>query len=147
MKFKATIANTLWSLSNLPSYVRFCRSLRSPGFVQQKKLRTLVERNVNTAFGKAHHFDQIRSYEEFVRRVPLSDYSALKPWITRVRQGESNVLTQERITHLVPTSGSTSARKLIPFAAGLQQEFNMSIGPWLVDLARRFPSLIGGPAY
>jgi hypothetical protein len=147
MLSKATIANTLWTVSNVPAYLRFCQALRDPRFAQLRKLRDLIAQNANTAFGKAHAFDEIRSYEDFTRRVPLSDYSAFEPWIDRIRHGEKNVLTDQSVTHLIPTSGSTGARKLIPFTACLQREFNAALGPWLVDLARQHPALIGGPAY
>jgi hypothetical protein len=147
MLLKATIANCLWTASNLPAYLRFRRAVREPVLAQRRKLRNLVTQNANTAFGKAHGFDQIRSYEDFTRHVPLSDYSDLEPWIDRIRGGEKNVLTREPITHLIPTSGSTGGRKLIPFTAGLQREFNAAIGPWLVDLARHHPGVLGGPAY
>jgi hypothetical protein len=107
----------------------------------------LLEQNANTAFGKAHAFHKVRSYEEFTNRVPLADYSGLEPWIARIRRGEQNILTREPVTHLIPTSGSTGARKLIPFTSSLQREFNAAIGPWLVDLTRQSPRLLGGPAY
>ena len=147
MLWKATIANGLWTASNIPAYVRFRRALREPDVAQRQKLRGLIEQNANTAFGKGHDFDEIGSYEDFARRVPLSDYGALEPWIDRIRCGEENVLTREPVTHLIPTSGSTGARKLIPFTAALQREFNAALGPWLVDLARQHPGLIGGPGY
>jgi len=57
------------------------------------------------------------------------------------------VLTAEPVTHLIPTSGSTGARKLIPFTAGLQREFNAAIGSWLVDLSHQCPGIMAGPAY
>jgi hypothetical protein len=147
MQFKATIANALWTASNLPAYRHFCRAVRDPQAVQYRKLRELVTLNANTAFGKAHGFDGINSYEEFKRRVPLSDYSTIEPWIARIRNGEANVLTRDTVTHLIPTSGSTGGRKLIPFTSGLQREFNAAIGPWLVDLARQFPEVMRGRAY
>src|SRR6266545_1653042 len=147
MRLKATIANAIWTASNLPAYRRFRQALREPQITQRQKLSDLLKQNVNTAFGKAHGFDRIGTYEEFTHRVPLSDYSALEPWIARIRQGDRNVLTREPVTHLVPTSGSTGARKLIPFTAGLQREFNAAIGPWLADLHRRSPGLLAGPAY
>src|SRR5262249_17538877 len=139
--------NCLWAASNLPVYLRFRRALREPQSAQRRKLRSLITQNGKTAFGKAHGFDGIRSYEDFTRHVPLSDYSDLELWIERIRRGEKNVLTSDLVTHLVPTSGSTGARKLIPFTSGLQREFNAAIGPWLVDLARRHPAFLGGPAY
>src|SRR6266404_1584821 len=147
MPLTAIVANALWSASNLPAYLRLRRALRSPQAAQARKLRAYLESNTHTVFGKAHRFDTIRTYEEFTRRVPLEDYESLEPWIARIRQGEVNVLTAQPVTHLVPTSGSSGARKLIPFTAGLQQEFNAAIGPWLVDLQRQKPGLIGGPAY
>ena len=147
MKLTATIANALWSASNLPAYLRFRRALPEPQVAQELKLRTYLARNANTAFGKAHHFAAIRSYDDFARRVPLADYDCLAPWIARIRCGESNVLTHEPVTHLIPTSGSTGARKLIPFTAGLQKEFNAAIGPWILDLQKQSPGIIAGPAY
>lgn len=131
----------------MPSYLRFRRALWQPETEQRCRLQTLLERNAQTAFGRAHDFKSIRGYQEFAQRVPLTDYEDLDPWIEGIRRGESNVLTREPATHLVPTSGSSGARKLIPFTAGLQHEFNAAIGPWLCDLALRQPSILGGPAY
>jgi len=127
--------------------LRFRRALRQPQETQARKLEGYVQRNAHTSFGKAHRFDSIRTYEEFSRRVPLSDYNSLEPWIIRIQNGENEVITSELVTHLVPTSGSTGARKLIPFTRELQREFNAAIAPWLVDLQRQFPGLLGGPAY
>src|SRR5215469_685819 len=104
MQFPAAIANSLWAASNLPSYQRFRAALRHPQAAQRGILRRLLKQNAETAFGKAHRFDSIAGYEEFARRVPVSDYDALEPWIVRIRQGEENVLTSETVTHLVPTS-------------------------------------------
>lgn len=142
----AAIANTLWSASNLPAFWRFKRALGDPG-AQQTKLRTYLERNAGTSFGIAHKFHTIRSYEEFTRCVPTTSYDALEPWIDRIRGGEPNVLTHDPVTHLIPTSGSSGPRKLIPFTAGSQREFNAAIGPWLLDLLRGSPGLLPGPAY
>jgi hypothetical protein len=147
MSPKATIANTLWAASNLPAYWRFRRALCDPAAAQHQRLRHLLARNSNTAFGKAHAFDRISNYEEFARRVPLVDYAGVESWVDRIRRGEKSILTAETVTHLVPTSGSTGARKLIPFTAGLQREFNAAIGPWLTDLSRQHPGIVGGPAY
>lgn len=147
MHLSATIANSLWCASNVPAYLRFLRALREPQAIQEHKLRVYLEQNAHTDFGKAHHFDTIRSYKDFARRLPLARYDAFEPWIGRIRRGETNVLTSEPVTHLVPTSGSTGARKLIPFTAGLQREINAAIGPWLVDLVRQQPGILGGRAY
>jgi hypothetical protein len=147
VNLKATIANSLWSAANLPSYCRFRHALQRPEIAQHKLLQAYVRHNAWTAFGRAHDFHSIRGYEDFIKRVPLMNYEDFEPWIERIRGGEPNVLTGETVTRLVPTSGSTGARKLIPFTTGLKCEFNAAIGPWLVDLLRQAKAMAGGPAY
>jgi hypothetical protein len=147
MNLAATLANTAWLGASLPAYVRFRRALRDPANAQSHRLSFLLAHHANTAYGRAHDFASITTYEEFIQRVPPTNYDELAPWIARIQSGESNVLTREPVTHLIPTSGSTSARKLIPFTRTLQTEFNAAIGPWIVDLFTRKPSLNCGPAY
>ena len=147
MNLAATLANTAWLAASLPAHAHFRRSLRNPSNAQAQRLRHLLAHHANTVYGRRHAFASIKTYEEFTYRVPPITYDGLVPWITRIQSGEPNVLTREPVTHLIPTSGSTSARKLIPFTAALQTEFNAAIGPWIVDLFMRNPSLTGGPAY
>src|SRR5881394_2534546 len=135
----AALSNSAWLASNLPAWHRFRRALRDPEQSQRAVLRQLVARNADCAFGQTHGFSAIRSYEDWVERVPLSNYESLEPWIERIARGQSSVLTSEPVLRLLPTSGSTGARKLIPFTASLQREFNAAIGPWMVDLCRQQP--------
>ena len=81
MNLKAAIANSLWSATNLPSYLQFRRALQQPEIAQHKLLQTYLDQNVQTAFGQAHDFNSIRSYKNFTKRVPLMDYEDLEPWV------------------------------------------------------------------
>ncbi len=110
-------------------------------------LGKLLAGNSNCAYGRNYNFQQLRNYADFARQVPIVEHDHLAPWIDRIRRGEKNLLTTAPVTHLIPTSGSTGARKLIPFTAELQKQFNGAIGPWIVDLARAHPRILAGPAY
>ena len=147
MQTAAAIANTLWVGSALPALTSFRHALNHPARTQENILRRLLAANAACAFGRAHDFDRLRTYAEFARQVPAADYAAFAPWIDRIRAGEPGVLTTDPVTHLIPTGGSTGARKLIPFTAGLQAEFNRAIGPWMAGLALRHPRILGGPSY
>lgn len=147
MNLSAAIANSFWGASNVPALMRFRRALNDPTAAQLRLLQDYIVRNAESAYGKAHGFGDIRTYDEFARRVPLTNHDDLAPWVGRIRKGEQNVLTSDAVTHLIPTSGSTGARKLIPFTAGLQHEFNRAIGPWVADIYRQYPSIMMGPAY
>ena len=144
---KAALANAAWLATSIPEWQRFRRALRHPAEAQADILRRLLASNADSAYGRAHSCEKIRSYEQFRERVPIVDYDDLAPWIARIVRGEKSVLTCEPVRHLVPTSGSTGGRKLIPYTASFQRELNRAIGPWMVDLCRQHPSVPLGPAY
>jgi hypothetical protein len=143
----ATLANSAWSAASVPAYAAFARALHDPGRAQEQLLRRHLSANADTAFGREHGFAEIRSPDQFARRVPPRDYDELRPWIERIRRGEPNVLTARPVRRLVPTSGSTAARKLIPYTDAMQAELNRAIGPWIVDLYRTRTRALSGSAY
>jgi hypothetical protein len=143
----AAAANLAWLASQAGIATRFRRQLKAPQAAQEAVLSELLRRNAGSAFGRQHGFSNIRSPAEFAVRIPLSTYAELEPWVRRIVAGEQAVLTSDPVTHLVPTSGSSGARKLIPFTASLQQEFNRAIGPWITDLWQQHPTAMLGPSY
>lgn len=84
--------------------------------LQQKTFLQLIEKAKDTAFGKDHHFDQIKTYEDFKRLVPIQDYEQLRPYIERVTHGEENVMWPGKPLYLTKTSGTTSGVKYIPIS-------------------------------
>jgi hypothetical protein len=147
MPHAALWPNLAWWTAQAPGYWRFRRALQEPERAQEHALSGILRANTGSAFGQAHRFAEIRAAVEFQRRVPLSVYEDYEPWLRRIRAGEQRVLTESRVTHLVPTSGSAAAAKLVPYTAALQREFAAAIAPWVFDLYRRDPDLMAGPAY
>lgn len=143
----ATLANTAWLASCLPAWRRFQAALLQPAEAQQARLRGLLTANAESAYGRTHRFSEIRSYQEFCRRVPIVHPEELDPWIARIQRGERGALVSEEVTRLVPTSGSSGGRKLIPFTVTFQKEINAAIAPWMVDLCQKHPSMPFGRAY
>ncbi|QQE11345.1 GH3 auxin-responsive promoter family protein [Planctomycetota bacterium] len=141
------IAYQMWQLSQRRTVQCFSKALNMPQQVQRQILLSTIQRNKNTAFGKRYHFHAISTLEEYQNRVPLCEYADIESDINRIKNGESSILTDDKITHLIPTSGTTSAAKLIPYTKRLQSQFNAGIGPWIADLVRLFPDLLRGPAY
>ncbi len=143
----AGVATRLWTLGNRPRWRRFERALADPGVVQRRLLEGYLRHNAGTVVGRRYGFADIDSVEAWQRQVPLSRYRDLEPLIERVRGGERGVLTAKPVLRLVPSSGSTAARKLVPCTRGLLREFGAAVGPWVVDLYRRRPGLARGRAY
>lgn len=139
--------NNAWALSLRSSERRFVRALHAPRQAQLAVLQDVLQSQAGTAFFRDHRLDTRMSLDAFRHAVPLGDYASHRPYIERIRGGEANALTQQRVTHLIPTSGSSGARKLIPHTAGLQRQFDAALGPWVRDLARRYPEAMHGRAY
>jgi len=74
----------------------------------------LVRKAANTRFGRDHDFAGIRDHRDFAQRIPLRDYEGLRPYIERIKQGESDVLWPGKPKYFAKTSGTTSGVKYIP---------------------------------
>jgi hypothetical protein len=81
---------------------------------QNRVLKHLIAKAAQTAFGRDHDFSKIKNYDDFKAHVPIRDYEALKPYIERVKLGESDVLWTGKPAYFAKTSGTTSGVKYIP---------------------------------
>lgn len=83
---------------------------------QEKTMHQLVAQAASTAFGRAHDFLKIKTYQDFKQAVPIFDYEDLKPYIDRVKSGEKDVLWPGLPAYFAKTSGTTSGVKYIPMS-------------------------------
>jgi hypothetical protein len=81
---------------------------------QQAILNTLIKAAAKTEFGKAHGFENIKTYTDFKKQVPIRDYEAFKTYIEKIKDGKHNVLWKGQPIYLAKTSGTTSGVKYIP---------------------------------
>ena len=147
MSHGPVLANTLWLAGGLAGARRFGAALQDPEAAQESWLRKQLVRHARSEWGRRHAFESIRDVATYVRRVPLTSYDDVEHHVRRIANGEKDILACGIVTHLAPTSGSTGARKLIPFTPRLTAAFNAAVSPWMLDLVRQRPSIIGGPAY
>lgn len=87
---------------------------KNPLKIQENIFHELIRTGSNTAFGKDHRFDEIRSYEDFKTHVPVKDYEGIRSYIDRIVNGEENVLWKGKPVYFAKTSGTTSGIKYIP---------------------------------
>ena len=60
-------------------------------------LMKILQNNRNTEYGRAHHFGDITTVEEFRKQVPISGYEDFAPYIERMKNGEENLLTSSKV--------------------------------------------------
>lgn len=139
--------NRLWMARCRRDARAFDAATRDVAGCQWTWLRAMLARNGDTAFGREYDFGSIPSVEEYQRRVPVMSEEALAGYVGRIAAGEAGVLTTEPVRLLEPTSGSTNARKLIPYTDSLRREFQAALNPWIADTFGHFPGARRGRAY
>lgn len=83
---------------------------------QQSIRQQLIKTAQNTEFGKDHGFENIKSYDDFKRQIPVRDYEALRPYVEKVKDGKQNILWKGKPLYFAKTSGTTSGAKYIPIS-------------------------------
>ncbi len=95
-------------------YKQTLKWANKPIQTQQEVFKSLIETAQNTEFGKDHNFNEIKTFEDFQKRVPIRDYEDLKPYVEKVVKGEADILWKGKPLYFAKTSGTTSGAKFIP---------------------------------
>lgn len=119
MTIKQTLLKPIASLAGWHASQQlagFLRAHQKTDQTQQGVLRELIGRHVYTGFGRDHGFGSIKSYQDFVRQVPVTDYEGHRPYMDQVLRGQFNALlpSDEQVLMFSQTSGTTGTPKFIP---------------------------------
>ncbi|GAA3723266.1 GH3 auxin-responsive promoter family protein [Flavobacterium ginsengisoli] len=95
-------------------YKQTLKWANKPIQTQHEVFKSLIEIAQNTEFGKDHNFNEIKTFEDFQKRVPVRDYEDLKPYVEKVVKGEADILWKGKPLYFAKTSGTTSGAKFIP---------------------------------
>ncbi|SHF09394.1 GH3 auxin-responsive promoter [Mariniphaga anaerophila] len=108
-------------LNSVINWINFKRNYQiqlyreHPFDIQHETLFNLLRRARNTAWGEKFRYDKINSVADFQRAVPLQTYEDIKPWVERLRQGETDLLWPGEVKWFAKSSGTTSEKsKFIP---------------------------------
>lgn len=137
---KAALANRLWLLTSRKAAKEFRNASQNVAKTQAGILRNYLTQNQHTDYLKKH---SPLSTPYF----PLSTYEDYLPYIDRIANGETSILTRDPVQLFELSSGSTSASKMIPYTRTLQREFRLALSTWIHDLYTQHPALMAGPAY
>jgi hypothetical protein len=124
---------------------RFEKATRDPRKVQKDKLLEIIRRNENTEYGKQYNFASIQSIEDYQANVPIVTYEDIRPYMDRVVQGESNILTAEDPIGFAQTSGTTGNPKYIPITPTCKgREHRDVTQTWICHSWRAHPTIMAG---
>jgi hypothetical protein len=93
----------------------FLEDLKQPLPTQQQVLRDIIEHCADSDFGQHHHFNQLKSIEDFQTAVPIRRYEQFSPWLEKEVEQGGGVLSGSPLLRWLRTSGSTGNSKKIPY--------------------------------
>lgn len=109
--------------------------MKYPHEVQDEVRRKLLYSARNTIWGSQYGYAEIRTAEEFRKRVPVSTYEDLQPWIDRIMRGEQYVLWSSEVKWFAKSSGTTNDRsKFIPVTQEALEDCHYKAGKDLLSL-------------
>ena len=109
--------------------------MKYPNEVQYEWFKKLISTAKDTEWGKKYDYKSIKSYNEFISRVPLNDYDSIKPHINRLMKGEQNILWPTDVKWFAKSSGTTSDKsKYIPVTQESLEECHFKGGKDLLSI-------------
>ncbi len=118
-----TLLNSLINWLNLKRIYQIELIKSHPYEVQEETFMKLISRASNTEWGLKYNYASITSIEEFQQRVPFQTYEDVKPYIARLRAGESNLLWPGEVKWFAKSSGTTNDKsKFIPVSKDSLEE-------------------------
>jgi GH3 auxin-responsive promoter len=100
--------NRFWRIQNWSNH---------PVAAQRQVLQDLVSAGQYTELGKKYHFAKLFTLKEFKKHVPIHEYDDIKTYISRMMQGDGNILWNTPVKWFAQSSGTTSDKsKYIPIS-------------------------------
>lgn len=95
--------------------------LKHPGTTQRELLRRLLTKASSTEWGRRYDYENIAGEPDVVRAyqqvVPLTSYEDMRPYVDRLRDGDTDILWPGTVKYFAASSGTTSAGRIIPVSS------------------------------
>ena len=108
------LTNTI-SLLFRPRQKEIAKFAQDADAIQHKQLKSLLSTARNTEWGLKYDYKSIQGYADFCERIPLQTYDDIKPYVTRMINGEKNILWPSIVRWYAKSSGTTNDKsKFLP---------------------------------
>ncbi len=111
------MANDQSSLRGHGVLEAFQEETKHPMELTTELLMKLLDDNKDTEYGKKYDFANIKTIEDYQKKVPVVTYDDLAPYLERMMEGERNILTAYGYDHFNETSGTVGVPKVVPMTA------------------------------
>jgi len=90
---------------------------------QQKILKKILHQLEDTELGKDLKFTEVKSYNDFRKTVPVTQYEFYESYIEKIKTGQQKVMTDKPVKWFAKTAGTTSGKsKMVPITKQIMQQ-------------------------
>ena len=141
---KEWIVNKMITLVGKKPLDKIKKSTHNPDKYQREFLKSLIENNKNTVFGKDHNFSSIKTYEDWTKNVPIRSYDDFDHYMEMLKKGDENVLFEGKPVLYNTSSGTTGQPKLIPISEPFKKMLSDFNKLWLYSILEQNPGIYKG---
>jgi len=111
--------------------------------IQQQTLQRILRLNADSDFSREWNLNETCTIEDFQSRFPVSDYERFRPYIDRVKNGETSALlgAANRLLMFTLSSGTTSDSKFIPITEPFLKDYRQGWQNWGILAYDDLPNL------
>ena len=122
---------------------KFEKALGNCEKVQRIMLQQILLTNNQSPWGQSQGLAKIKNYSDFTDHFPVTEYM---DWHKVILQDKTNGVghLNRTVTRYEATSGSTGARKWIPYTPLFLSEINRAAQTWIHDLYKSYPAVKSG---
>lgn len=114
---------------------QFLASTRDCRGVQSRVLNRLLSLNADSDFSRKHRLHGDLSVADFRSRLPVSDFEYFRPYVDRLKLGETSALLgpANKLIMFSLTSGTTSEAKFIPITSEFLKDYRRGWHVWGIN--------------
>lgn len=142
-KIKDDFINYRFILNQMKSIVDFQDALIDPLLVQKKLLKKILNKNKNTEYGLKYNFKDIKTIEEY-KKIPIIKFTDIEKDVERIKLGEQNIFTKDKVIYFASTSGTTSKIKLVPTTKQRIKNYNKEFALWAAYVLKDYFRIANG---
>ncbi|MBC3797859.1 GH3 auxin-responsive promoter family protein [Acetobacterium tundrae] len=109
-----SIPGILKEMPNEKLIQSFFAMKKNPEEIQNAVLQDILKHAQKSEFGQKMGFSEIKSVDDFKKKVPISSFDDYQSYIEKLKTGESDILFDGEMASFIATSGSSGVPKLIP---------------------------------
>jgi hypothetical protein len=113
---------------------------------QLQVLQRLIAHSAQTSWGQRQGLNERWSYSDFNRQLKLTSWIDWQAQVSQQRDS-GEALIARNVRSYQPTSGSTFARKWIPYTKEFLAELNAALMVWMHDIYEQYPGTQQGRHY